>query len=176
MPPSQAGIVPAALPAFSAPKGVSVVPSLARSADDSSAEAFSATAAPTPSASRVLVVLKAMESLLERVADAERIEVAVLERVRGRAEARRLSRRYRAGRGAHVGAAIDAATLVAGVLQVHQPLALVIPGHAERIRANALVEVRPDSFHVLGPRHARRKRAAVERVGVFQASHQAIAP
>src|SRR6202162_2238702 len=47
MPPSHAGIVPAALPAFSAPTGVSVVPSLATSADDSSAGAGAANAAPT---------------------------------------------------------------------------------------------------------------------------------
>ena len=47
MPPSQAGMVPAALPAFSAPTGVSVVPSFAMSAADISAAAGRAKAAPT---------------------------------------------------------------------------------------------------------------------------------
>ncbi len=55
MPPSHAGIVPAALPAFSAPRGVSVVPSLARSAAESSAAAGTANAAPTASAAQDFV-------------------------------------------------------------------------------------------------------------------------
>src|SRR5258708_4932901 len=60
MPPSHAGMVPAALPAFSAPTGVSVVPSLARSAAESSAAAGAANAAPTASARNEVLRLENM--------------------------------------------------------------------------------------------------------------------
>jgi len=54
MPPSHAGIVPAALPFFSAPMGVSVVPSFATSAAERSAAAGVAIAAPIASAAQVI--------------------------------------------------------------------------------------------------------------------------
>src|SRR6476469_4150375 len=97
MPPSQAGMVPAALPAFSAPMGVSVVPSWARSAWPSSAAAGAAKAAATARAA-IDLLFSISSSLyffargLERVAHGERIEVAVLERVGARAPARGLPR------------------------------------------------------------------------------------
>src|SRR5579859_6239175 len=90
MPPVHAGIVPAALPAFSAPSGVSVVPSLARSEAESSAAAGSASMA--PSARTAIDCVESIGFSLERIADAERIEIAVLERVGARAEARALPR------------------------------------------------------------------------------------
>src|SRR5450755_4384096 len=102
-PPSHAGMVPAALPAFSAPMGVSVVPSLARSLAESSAAAGSVKATPTASAAHVFFEVTDMfsllvfifwgESRLERIAHAERIEVPVLEWIRARAEARGLGGR-----------------------------------------------------------------------------------
>src|SRR5882724_8038629 len=104
-------MVPAALPAFSAPTGVSVVPSLARSAAESSAAQGTAIAMPAASASQDLIDMTAMVSprvfilWSERIAERDGIEVAVLERVRGRAEARGLRGRH----AAHVGAAVGAA-------------------------------------------------------------------
>src|ERR1700681_1064262 len=124
MPPSHAGMVPAALPAFSAPIGVRVVPSLARSLAESSAAAGSVKATPAASAAHVfldftdmlsLLVFILVESRLERIAHAERIEVPVRKGVRARAEVRRLRGRH----ARHVGAAIGAAAEEGRVLHVH---------------------------------------------------------
>src|SRR5438132_11998702 len=152
MPPSQAGIVPAALPAFSAPTGVNVVPSLARSAAESSAAAGTANVA--PNARAAIDFLESIGFSLERIADAERIEVAILERVRARAEARRLPRTGRCPQG--IGAAVRAPAEEGGVLRVDDPLALVIPRDADGGGLDALVEVRSDALHVVRGRHARR--------------------
>ena len=64
MPPSHAGMVPAALPAFSAPTGVRVVPSLAMSAADISAAAGMARAAPTASSAADFFGIGNMGALL----------------------------------------------------------------------------------------------------------------
>src|SRR5476649_731630 len=104
MPPSHAGIVPAALSAFSAPMGVRVVPSLARSLAESLAAAGSVKATSIASAAHVFFDVTDMlsllslyiwvESRLERIAHAERIEGPVLEWVRARAEGRGLGGRH----------------------------------------------------------------------------------
>src|SRR5207237_2039010 len=117
MPPAQAGIGPAALPAYSAPTGVNVVPSLARSAAESSAVAGTANVA--PNARAAIDFLESIGFSLERIADAERIEIAILEGVRARAEARGLSRGNRRG---DVRAAVRAPTEERGVLRVDHPL------------------------------------------------------
>src|SRR6185436_3356742 len=127
MPPSHAGMVPAALPAFSPPSGVSVVPSLFRSAAESSAAAGVANAAATASAARDfgclanMVLLLWVFSNLERIAHAEREEVAILQRVGRRAERGGLRGRHAVRDG--VGAAIEAPTAERGVLRVHDPFA-----------------------------------------------------
>src|SRR5713226_6200236 len=145
MPPSHAGIVPAALPAFSAPSGVNVVPSLERSAADSSAAAGTVNVAPNARAASDF--LESIGFSLERIADAERIEVAVLERVRARAEARGLSRTGRRTQG--VRAAVRAPAEEARVLGVDHPLALVIPRDADGGGLDTLVEVRSYALHVV---------------------------
>src|SRR5438445_2873853 len=172
MPPSHAGIVPAALPAFSAPSGVNVVPSLARSAAESSAAAGTANVA--PNARAAIDFLESIGFSLERIADAERIEVAVLERVRARAEARRLSRPR--GRTQRVGAAVGAPTEERGVLRVDHPLALVVPRDADGGRLDALVEVRSHALHVVGESDARRDVAVEKQVRVFEPRGEAVAP
>src|SRR3954471_18010669 len=112
MPPSHAGIVPPALPAFSAPIGVSVVPSFARSLAESSAAAGAASAAPATSAAQVFLVINMVLLLfssswraLERIAHAERIEIAVLERVGAGAPACGLPRGDAAAGRRRIGAA-----------------------------------------------------------------------
>src|SRR5688572_10027038 len=124
-------MVPAALPAFSAPTGVSVVPSLATSAAESSAAAGAAKAAPNASATIDFLVMNDMDApprfivplpnplprerertweavsrlLSERIADHQGIKVAVFDGVGARGEARRLARRDHRGSHGNVGAA-----------------------------------------------------------------------
>src|SRR5690606_39279936 len=79
MPPSQAGMVPAALPAFSAPTGVSSPPSLAASSGLTAAWAMpvASTAAPAMAA-RVnfcLVFILCLPVASEGILDGERREV-----------------------------------------------------------------------------------------------------
>src|SRR5262249_43546716 len=160
-----------ALPVFSAPRGVSVEPSLARSAEDSSATAGTANAA--PNARAAIDLRESMGSSLERIADAERIEIAILERVRVRAEARGLPGGHRC---ACVRPALRAASQESRVLRVDDPLALVIPRHAGGVRLHALVEARAHAAHVVRERDPRRDVAAQEEVRIFEAPGKAIAP
>src|SRR5690606_39260813 len=85
MPPSQAGMVPAALPAFSAPTGVSSRPSLAASSALTAAWAMpvASTAAPAMAA-RVnfcLVFILCLPVASEGILDGERREIAVVDLV-----------------------------------------------------------------------------------------------
>src|SRR6185436_15599913 len=122
MPPSHAGMVPAALPAFSPPRGVRVVPSLARSAAESSAAAGNAMAQPAESRSAAFLEVNFMSFLLERVAHAERVEIPVAQRVRIGAPRSALARRDGAARRRRVGAAEDASAEEGRRLHVHLPL------------------------------------------------------
>src|SRR5688572_21157021 len=85
MPPSHAGIVPAALPAFSPPTGVRLVPSLA--ASDALTFActtpVASTDAPISAASTalLLVFIACLPVASERILDGERREVAVVDLV-----------------------------------------------------------------------------------------------
>src|SRR6185503_19051513 len=119
-------MVPAALPAFSAPVIVRVVHSLASSAAESSAAAGVASTAPTASAAQVFLVMNpnvappvigvgvrgCLVAPSERIAHGNRVEVAILEGVRARAPARGLPRRDRAARGRLVRASVGTAAEV----------------------------------------------------------------
>src|SRR6185437_6151783 len=171
MPPSHAGMVPAALPAFSAPMGVSVVPSFASSDAVSCAEAGSARAAPTAIAAQVFVEFISFLLCLvwgrrasERIAHGDRVEVAVLERIGARAEARGLAGRDGASRRRLVGAAERAPAEVRGVLRIDQPLALVFPRSADGDGLGVLVERRAHALHVVREGDARCDVAAEEEV------------
>src|SRR5688572_16022487 len=122
MPPSHAGMVPAALPAFSAPTGVSVPPSWAALSPLTAAWAKPAarTKALVVATSAVflsMVIVAALPGRSERILDGEGNEVAVVDLVErgaldlaraagGRARVRALdARRQRDRRGAALAAA-----------------------------------------------------------------------
>src|SRR5690348_2020664 len=181
MPPSHAGMVPAALPAFSAPIGVSVVPSFARSAAESSARTGKVAAAMARTAQVFfdmwsLLVFVLLGGGLERIAHAHRIEVAVLERVGARAPAGRLPGRDARALRRLVGAAVGAPAEEARVLDIDEPAALIIPRQADGRGLGVLVEVRAHAVHVMRERDPRREVAAVEHVAVLQARCEAVAP
>src|SRR5688572_11881977 len=181
MPPVHSGMDLLALPAFSPPSGVSVVPSLPMSAADSSAAAGAANKAATASAAQDLrwimeLLLDVFMGRSERVAHAHRPEVAVLERVGRAAPAGRLAGRDGAGRRVGIRAAEGAPTRECRVLGVDQPPALVVPGQAHRRRLGVLVEGRTYAVDVVREGEAGREVAAEERVGVLDARREPVAP
>src|SRR5688500_18599682 len=130
MPPSQAGIVPAALPAFSAPTGVSLPPSWAAlsaltAACARPAARTNALVIATSAVFFSMVIVAALPGGSERVLDGEGIEFAIVDLVERRAldlaHATGRCARGRAGdagRQDHVGGTAATAAEDRGVAQV----------------------------------------------------------
>src|SRR5690606_18128773 len=158
-PPVQAGMVPAALPAFSAPSGVRVVPSLAASDSDTAAITLPdrRESANTPVCIRFLVFICVSFNTgpLEVHTEAQGHEVAV---VLGRV----------------------LATEEVGVRQVHGVGVLIVgvQAHADGLAAFLEVAARAGriTLDVMGPGQVRLQVHTQEGVRVFPDSAQTIAP
>src|SRR5690606_36183038 len=161
MPPSQAGMVPAALPAFSAPTGVSSPPSLAASSGLTAAWAMpvASTAAPAMAA-RVnfcLVFILCLPVASEGILDGERREVAVVDLV------------------------VTLGAAEAGVAQVEHQLVQVGRLQTQGQRLATLEEVAAraggDAADVMVERNTRRQvDRAAEDAGVLGAGRHPVAP
>src|SRR5690554_602359 len=158
-PPVQAGMVPAALPAFSAPSGVRVVPSLAASDSDTAAITLPdrRESANTPVCIRFLVFICVSFNTgpLEVHTEAQGHEVAVV-----------------------LGGVL--ATEEVGVRQVHGVGVLIVgvQAHADGLAAFLEVAARAGgiTLDVMGPGQVRLQVHTQEGVRVFPDSAQTIAP
>src|SRR5262245_44216688 len=158
MPPVQAGIVPAALPAFSAPTGVRSLPSRAACWADTAATAIVATpaAARSPRRNGCFSFRMVTPAGSERVLDGRGDEVAVAQLV------------------------VAAPAAENRVAQVHLELRLVAAEHADSRAVAVLDEVAarpgPRALDVVRPDEPRREIPLADQAQVIEAERRAIAP
>src|SRR5688500_8565937 len=193
MPPSQAGMVPAALPAFSAPTGVSLPPSWAAlsaltAACARPAASTNALVVATSAVFLRMVIVAALPGGSERVLDGEGIEIAIVDLVERRAT--HLARATGGGTGvgafdarreAHGGGTAATAAEERRVAQVEHPAVEVVglETHCGGLASFEEVSARSrgDALHVMVERDARRQRdGRAEHVVVVGARGQAVAP
>src|SRR5688500_2533434 len=165
MPPSQAGMVPAALPAFSAPTGVSLPPSWAAlsaltAACARPAASTSALVVATSAVFLSMVIVAALPGGSERVLDGEGIEITIVDLVEGRALDRARAtgggtgvRALDARRQDHVRGAAATAAEERRVAQVEHPAVEVVGFDTDSRRLAPFEEVpagaRGDALHVM---------------------------